>query len=71
MSKYLALDRKATPEEMNTVEGRLADIMKAEDCVVTVGDYELLDKDKKLVVKALWLMHLVRQLMTIPRAGTT
>ncbi len=53
MSEILAIDGKAYPEEADTVEGRLADILAAKGCVVIVDDYKLSGSDRARVVRAL------------------
>ena len=59
MSKYLALDR-ALDGELNTVEGRLAEILEDDDCVVRVGDYKLSESDKLKVIGALMFVHMMK-----------
>jgi hypothetical protein len=50
MSEYLVTE-KVYPEEAETVEGRLADLM--ETAVVSIEEYKLSDKDRAKVVAAL------------------
>lgn len=62
MSEILAIDGKAYPEEADTVEGRLADIMAAPDCVVRVDEYKLSGADRARVVRALRLAAAMAEL---------
>lgn len=62
MSEFLAIDGKAYPEEADTVEGRLADILAIEDCIVQVDEYKLSKSDKSRVVRALRLADAIAAL---------
>lgn len=55
MSEFIAIDR-TLPDEADTVEGRLADILSESDCVVSVSDYKLSAPDKARVIRALRLV---------------
>lgn len=63
MSEYIALDR-ALDGEKNTVEGRLADIIENDDCIIRIDEYKLSFHDKKKVINALLLAHAVKQVVT-------
>lgn len=54
MSEILATS-PALPGEADTVEGRLADIIEADNLWIWIGDYRLSDSDRAKVVAALRL----------------
>jgi hypothetical protein len=56
MSEFLTIDRALDGEAL-TVEGRLADILEAPDCVVEVDEYKLSASDKARLVSALRVVH--------------
>lgn len=61
MSEFLAIDRRLDGEAP-TVEGRLADILAIEECVVQVDEYKLSAEDKSRVVAALRLAALLAEI---------
>ncbi len=62
MSDFLAIEGKAYPDEADTVEGRLADILAGPDCLVQIDEYKLSKKDKARVVRALRLAAAMAEL---------
>jgi len=50
------------PVEDLTIEGRLADIIEPDDCVVQVDKYKLSQADKQKVVRALRLASIVAKI---------
>jgi hypothetical protein len=65
MSEFLAIDRRLDGEAP-TVEGRLADIIDDEDCVVQVDEYKLSSSDRDRVVRALRLAAAVAEISSFP-----
>lgn len=62
MSEFLVTN-KVFPDESSSVEGRLADIIETEDCVVQISEYKLSEHDLAIVVNALRLAHAMHKVI--------
>lgn len=55
MSEFLVTDKVKGLDESDTVEGRLADIIESEHCIVHIDEYKLSVADTEKLVRALRL----------------